>query len=186
MLARHWLFAAAAHGHKDALDHVNWAGAKRPRVEQKWMDLMEDRGWVWNVEMLKFWFEWLHWRVDHTFGTAEHLVLNWSRTWLVGPSWLLDPFFRIGMVWNRPDYENECVLTRLPLRACLDKSRVSLCLKQGHAKTSAPESQESEAHWWYLMVMFSSCGISIGSSANMSHSLLEANACRAHQLHLDP
>lgn len=46
MLARHWLFAAAAHGHKDALDHVNWAGAKRPRVEQKWMDLMEDRGWV--------------------------------------------------------------------------------------------------------------------------------------------
>lgn len=46
MLARHWLFAAAAHGHKDALDHVNWAGAKRPRVEQKWVDLMEDRGWV--------------------------------------------------------------------------------------------------------------------------------------------
>jgi hypothetical protein len=34
---------------------VNWAGAKRPRVEQKWMDLMEDRGWVWNVEMLKCW-----------------------------------------------------------------------------------------------------------------------------------
>ena len=33
MLARHWLFAAAAHGHKDALDHVNWAGAKRPRVD---------------------------------------------------------------------------------------------------------------------------------------------------------
>ena len=46
MLARHWLFAAAAHGQKDALDHVNWAGAKRPWVEQEWMDLMEDRGWV--------------------------------------------------------------------------------------------------------------------------------------------
>lgn len=46
MLARHWLFAAAAHGHKDALENVNWAGAKRPRVEQKWMDLMEEHGWV--------------------------------------------------------------------------------------------------------------------------------------------
>lgn len=46
MLSRHWLFAAAAHGHKDALDHVNWAATLRPRAEQKWIDLMEEYGWI--------------------------------------------------------------------------------------------------------------------------------------------
>jgi len=48
MLARHWLLAAAAHGHKDALDRVNWAVAttQRPKMEQKWIDLMEEHGWI--------------------------------------------------------------------------------------------------------------------------------------------
>ena len=46
MLARHWLFAAAAHGHKEALNHVNWATALRPKVEQNWVDFMERKGWI--------------------------------------------------------------------------------------------------------------------------------------------
>jgi len=46
MRARHWLFAAAAHGHKDALDQVDWSATFRPRAEQRWIDLMEGHGWL--------------------------------------------------------------------------------------------------------------------------------------------
>lgn len=47
MRARHWLFAAAAHGHQEALSKVSWlADEDRPPVEQRWMDDMRDRGWV--------------------------------------------------------------------------------------------------------------------------------------------
>ena len=45
MLSRHWLFAAAAHGHKDALNRVDLASTLRPLVEQKWIDLMREYGW---------------------------------------------------------------------------------------------------------------------------------------------
>jgi len=45
MRSEHWLLAAAAHGHKDALDMVNWASTLHTKVEEKWMRLMESYGW---------------------------------------------------------------------------------------------------------------------------------------------
>lgn len=48
MRSRHWLFAAAAHGHQNALSHVNWTSgaADLTPVERRWMKDMEQRGWV--------------------------------------------------------------------------------------------------------------------------------------------
>lgn len=46
MRSRHWLFAAAAHGHQNALSNVNWNIPDRPAVEQRWIDDMERHGWV--------------------------------------------------------------------------------------------------------------------------------------------
>lgn len=44
--SRHWLFAAAAHGHQDALGRISWDVQDRPRVEARWIKDMEQRGWV--------------------------------------------------------------------------------------------------------------------------------------------
>mmetsp|Transcript_29042 Transcript_29042/g.76793 ORF Transcript_29042/g.76793 Transcript_29042/m.76793 type:complete len:259 (-) Transcript_29042:96-872(-) len=46
MRAQHWLFAAAAHGHKDALARVDWDSPSRPEVESRWMQEMERHGWI--------------------------------------------------------------------------------------------------------------------------------------------
>mmetsp|Transcript_127088 Transcript_127088/g.353856 ORF Transcript_127088/g.353856 Transcript_127088/m.353856 type:complete len:256 (+) Transcript_127088:47-814(+) len=46
MRARHWLFAAAAHGHQDALGLVSWNKPGRPQVEQRWIEVMEKHGWA--------------------------------------------------------------------------------------------------------------------------------------------
>lgn len=44
--SRHWLFAAAAHGHQDALGRVSWDAQDIPRVGRRWLEDMEQRGWV--------------------------------------------------------------------------------------------------------------------------------------------
>lgn len=46
MRSRHWLFAAAAHGHQNALGSVTWDVPDRPEVERKWIEDMTRRGWV--------------------------------------------------------------------------------------------------------------------------------------------
>jgi TPR repeat protein len=46
MRSRHWLFAAAAHGHQEALGKVTWDVADRPAVEMRWLKDMEQRGWA--------------------------------------------------------------------------------------------------------------------------------------------
>jgi len=48
MRSRHWLFAAAAHGHQNALNSVNWTSdaAGLLPVERRWMKDMENSGWV--------------------------------------------------------------------------------------------------------------------------------------------
>eukprot|EP00930_Biecheleria_cincta_P001767 TRINITY_DN102869_c0_g1_i1.p1 TRINITY_DN102869_c0_g1~~TRINITY_DN102869_c0_g1_i1.p1 ORF type:complete len:280 (-),score=37.77 TRINITY_DN102869_c0_g1_i1:537-1376(-) len=43
--SNHWLLAAAAHGHKEALDMVNWASTIHTKAEDKWIRLMESYGW---------------------------------------------------------------------------------------------------------------------------------------------
>lgn len=43
--ARHWFFAAAAHGHAQALGNITWS-TNRPKVEQRWIDHMQRRGWA--------------------------------------------------------------------------------------------------------------------------------------------
>jgi len=45
---KHWLFAAAAHGHQMALSRVSLSNgtSARPKVEQRWLDRMEAMGWV--------------------------------------------------------------------------------------------------------------------------------------------
>lgn len=48
MRARHWLLAAAAHGHQEALGQVSTdlSGAgDRPKVERVWIKHMEEQGW---------------------------------------------------------------------------------------------------------------------------------------------
>merc|ERR1719277_937454 len=47
MLGRHWLLAAAAHGHQEALSRVSWPSSphSRPQVERIWLDQMQDKGW---------------------------------------------------------------------------------------------------------------------------------------------
>lgn len=46
MRSRHWLFAAAASGHQNALSNVTWNKTDRPVVEKRWIDNMERHGWV--------------------------------------------------------------------------------------------------------------------------------------------
>eukprot|EP00931_Biecheleriopsis_adriatica_P077451 TRINITY_DN51017_c0_g1_i1.p1 TRINITY_DN51017_c0_g1~~TRINITY_DN51017_c0_g1_i1.p1 ORF type:complete len:287 (+),score=58.37 TRINITY_DN51017_c0_g1_i1:71-931(+) len=46
MLSRHWLLAAAAHGNQAAIGQINWTGTLRPRVEQRWIEKMENFGWL--------------------------------------------------------------------------------------------------------------------------------------------
>merc|ERR1719253_2578802 len=43
MRSRHWLFAAAAHGHQNALGSVTWGVPDRPAVERRWIEDMESR-----------------------------------------------------------------------------------------------------------------------------------------------
>lgn len=44
--SRHWLLAAAAHGHQEALGRVAWSLPDRPKEEQRWIDDMQQSGWV--------------------------------------------------------------------------------------------------------------------------------------------
>lgn len=46
MRSRHWLFAAAAQGHQNALGNVAWDVPNRPAVERRWIEDMTRRGWV--------------------------------------------------------------------------------------------------------------------------------------------
>uniref|UniRef100_A0A7S1WEF4 Sel1 repeat family protein n=1 Tax=Alexandrium catenella TaxID=2925 RepID=A0A7S1WEF4_ALECA len=46
MRSRHWLLAAAAHGHQDALNRVDWSRTGRPKAERRWIEDMQQRGWV--------------------------------------------------------------------------------------------------------------------------------------------
>jgi len=46
MRSRHWLFAAAANGHQNALSNVTWNKQDRPVVERRWIESMERYGWV--------------------------------------------------------------------------------------------------------------------------------------------
>lgn len=43
--AEHWLLAAAAHGHQDALARVEFTDVNRSSVEKAWIEAMEKRGW---------------------------------------------------------------------------------------------------------------------------------------------
>mmetsp|Transcript_86023 Transcript_86023/g.251711 ORF Transcript_86023/g.251711 Transcript_86023/m.251711 type:complete len:253 (-) Transcript_86023:76-834(-) len=44
--SRHWLLAAAANGHQEALGGVDWSEPGRPEVEQRWIEDMQQQGWV--------------------------------------------------------------------------------------------------------------------------------------------
>lgn len=43
--AEHWLLAAAAHGHRDALQRVELTDVNRSSVERSWIEVMEKQGW---------------------------------------------------------------------------------------------------------------------------------------------
>lgn len=42
---RHWLYAAAAHGHQEALGFIEYASPTQSKVEHRWIKQMEDQGW---------------------------------------------------------------------------------------------------------------------------------------------
>jgi len=46
--ARHWLFAAAANGHQEALKAIPWRAPEggHSAVERRWMQTMEAQGWI--------------------------------------------------------------------------------------------------------------------------------------------